>query len=145
MAPMSYRDNSFAQSHFFTLSPKTRRLNPAGFLSFTTDGQRCVELQRRICLRRSRICSISQNAQTKQALKQATISKNRKALLASAIALMDIAMQQACHEVRAIKWGADLSPRPHPPASFVFRKIQRSSRAHTWRKVVKPATRHRKT
>ena len=106
MAPMSYRDNSFAQSHFFTLSPKTRRLNPAGFLSFTTDGQRCVELQRRICLRRSRTCSISQNAQTKQAPRQATISKNRKALLASAIALIDIAMQQACHEVRAIKWGA---------------------------------------
>ena len=78
----------------------TRRLNPAGFLSFTTDGQRCVGLQRRFCLRRTRICSISQNAQTKQAPKQAAISKNRKALLASVIALMDIARQQACHEVR---------------------------------------------
>jgi hypothetical protein len=56
-------------------------------------------------------------------------------LLASVIALMDIAKQQACHEVRAIKWGA----------GYVFRKIQRSSRAHRLRKEVKPATRHRKT
>jgi hypothetical protein len=81
-------------------------------LSFTTDGQRCVELQRRICLRRSRIFSISQNAQTKQAPRQAAISKNRKALLAFVIALMDIALQQACHEVRAIKRGAGSGPRP---------------------------------